>query len=65
MNKIQQIWKMQKDIGDRFRNDPINEKCIFLVGDTNVGKTTLLYYLTGMKLNLIENKIKKTKEMKP
>ncbi len=44
-------------------NDKINEKCIFLVGDTNVGKTTLLYYLSGMKLNLIEDKVKKTKEM--
>ena len=54
---------MQKNIKNNFQQGKINEKCIILVGDTNVGKTTLLYYLSGMKLKLIENIAKKTKEM--
>lgn len=46
---------MQKDIAHNLSEDRINQKCIFLVGDTKVGKTTLLYYLSGLKLKLIEN----------
>jgi GTPase Era involved in 16S rRNA processing len=53
---------MQRLINYKFNhNNSIKSKSIFLVGDTNVGKTTLLYYLSGMKLNLITNQLKKTK----
>jgi ABC-type sugar transport system ATPase subunit len=32
------------------KNYKINKKCILLLGDTKAGKTTLFYYLAGLKL---------------
>jgi flagellar biosynthesis GTPase FlhF len=54
--KIQEIFLMQNEIKSKFHPENIHNRCILLIGNTNVGKTTLLYYLSGLKLILNENK---------
>jgi hypothetical protein len=56
---------MPTKVNKLIKNSKIYEKTIIMIGDTKAGKTTLLYYLAGLKLIRKENSNTNIVEMVP